>query len=123
MISLCSCAEANAIKDGIKEKLPKPETVEVLEPIMDCPNITLEEDMTFLVVQEANKSAIIAVVDGTQNRYSLPNWFGDTTIEPGTYILVKHADNSLPTYPMQYGFIYAMTYFAKDGTTIDGVKS
>ena len=122
IISLCSCAEADAIKNGIKDKLPKPEDVEVIDAIVDKPNIILEEDITLLVVQEANKSNIVAVVDGTQTRYSIPNWFKNIEIVPGTYVLVKHADNSLPTSPMQFGFIYAMTYFSQDGNVVEGIK-
>ena len=121
---LTSCAQADAIKNGIKDKLPKPEAYEVVDAIMERPTITetYKNNYSLLIVQEANKKAIIAVIEGTETRYSIPNWFSNTTIMPGTYILVEHADNSLPTYPMQFGFIYSMTYYAQDGTIIEGIK-
>ena len=124
ILLLTSCAEADAIKNGIKDKLPKPEEYEVIEAIMEKPTITdvYKNNYSLLVVQESNSKSIIAVLDGTNIRYSIPNWFGDTSIEVGTYILVEHADNSLPTSPMQFGFIYSMKYYAKNGSVIDGIK-
>ena len=122
-VSLTSCREATAIKNGIKDKLPKAETPEVIEAIMDKPNVEIDKNTSLLVIQEVNKTNIIAVIDGTTTRYSIPNWFGDNvTIEPGCYILVKHSDNSLQTYPQQFGLIYSMQYFAKDGTIIEKTK-
>lgn len=124
MLLLSGCEEADAIKNGIKDKLPKPEEHEVIEAIMDKPTITdtYKNNYSLLVVQESNAKTIIAVLEGTSIRYSVPNWFGDTNIEVGTYILVEHADNSLPTAPMQFGFIYSMKYYAKNGSVIDGIK-
>ncbi len=121
---LSSCEEADAIKNGIKDKLPKPDPYEVIDAIMDKPIITEEYEHTYslLVVQEISGKNIIAAMDGTETVYSVSNWFGDTMIEPGTYILVEHADNSLPTNPMQFGFIYSMKYYASNGNVIEGVK-
>ena len=124
MLTLVSCEEADAIKNVIKDKLPKQEEYEVIESVANKPTITeeFEHPYSLLVIQEVNKDNIITVIDETAIRYSIPNWFGDTTLEPGTYMLVEHADNSLPTSPMQFGYIYSMQYFAKDGSVIKGVK-
>ncbi len=124
ILTLASCAEADAIKNGIKDKLPQQETPEVIEAIMEKPTITdeYEHSYSLLVVQEYSNKTIIAVVDGSDSRYSIPSWFGDTELTPGTYVLVEHADNSLPTYPMQFGFIYSMKYFNAAGSIIEGVK-
>ena len=124
MLTLVSCAEADAIKNGIKDKLPKQEEPEIIEAVVEKPTITeeFEHSYSLLVIQETNKDAVIAVIDGTTIRYSIPNWFGDATLETGTYMLVEHADNSLPTNPMQFGYIYSMQYFAKDGSVIHGTK-
>ena len=125
-ITLCgltSCAEADAIKNGIKDKLPKPEEYEVIEAVMERPSVgTFEHSYSLLVVQEVKNNSIIAVIDGTNTRYSIPNWFGELTIEPGTYLVVEHADNSLPTSPMQFGFIYSMQHHAKSGNVTHGIK-
>ena len=121
-LTLASCAEADAIKNGIKEKLPKPEEYEVIEAIVEKPNVELEKNMTFLVVQEIEGDRLLCAVDETETLYSVPNWFGDTEIKPGTYILVKHADNSLQTSPLQFGFIYSMNYYTETGSVIEGVK-
>ena len=48
--------------------------------------------------------------------------FGDATIKPGTYLLVEHADNSLPTSPMQFGYIYQMFHYGADGVMMTGIK-
>ena len=122
MCTLASCAEADAIKNGIKDKLPKPEEYEVSEAIVDKPTVELEKNMTFLVVQELKGDKILCAVDETETLYSIPNWFGDTEIKPGTYVLVKHADNSLQTHPAQFGFIYSMNYYTESGNMIEGVK-
>jgi hypothetical protein len=123
ILTLTSCKEATAIKDGIKDKLPKPETPEVIEAIMDKPNVNLDKNTSLLVIQEVNKNSIIAIIDGTNTRYSIPNWFGDSvTLTPGCYILVTHSDNSLQTYPLQFGIIYSMQYFAADGSVIEKTK-
>ena len=124
MLILASCAEADAIKNGIKDKLPKPEEYEIIEPIVDKPNIAIEDDMTWLVVQEVktDKNVIIAVVDGTETLYSIPNWFGTMKLEPGTYILVEHAEQSLQTSPLQFGFIYSMCYYTQNGLKVEGIK-
>lgn len=123
MIGLCSCAEADAIKNGIKDKLPKPEPYEVIEPIVQRPEVEIEENMTFLVVQEIQKDGkILAAVDETETLYSVPNWFGDMELKPGTYILVKHAEQSLQTNPLQFGFIYSIDYFTENGLKVEGVK-
>ena len=124
VLALSSCAEADAIKNGIKDKLPQQETPEIIEAIMEKPTITdeYEHSYSLLVVQEYSNKTIIAVVDGSDSRYSIPSWFGDTELTPGTYVLVEHADNSLPTYPMQFGFIYSMKYFNNNGSIIEGVK-
>ena len=124
LLSLTACAEADAIKNGIKDKLPKPEKYEIIEPVVDKPNIAIEDDMTWLVVQEVktDKNVIIAVVDGTETLYSIPNWFGTMKLEPGTYILVKHAEQSLQTSPLQFGFIYSMCYYTQNGLKVEGIK-
>lgn len=124
MFVLTSCAEADAIKNGIKDKLPKPDEYEIIESIMEKPTITTEYEHAYslLIVQEITDDSIIAVLDGTETRYSIPNWFGNAEIKAGTYIVVEHADNALPTNPMQFGFIYSMEYFAENGTSIDGIK-
>lgn len=123
-LTLASCAEADAIKNGIKDKLPKPEEQEYIEAIMEKPVITEEykNKYSLLVVQEVKEGAIIATLDGTEVAYSIPNWFGNAEIEPGTYLFVEHADNSLPTNPMQFGFIYSMKYFSQNGSSVDGIK-
>ena len=124
MCILSSCAEADAIKNGIKDKLPKPEEYEIVEAIMEKPEVTqeFEHSYSLLVVQEVHGKNIIAVLDGTETRYSIPTWFGDATIKPGTYLLVEHADNSLPTSPMQFGYIYQMFYYGADGVMMTGIK-
>jgi hypothetical protein len=124
VFALSSCAEADAIKNGIKDKLPKPEEHEIVEAIMEKPIITdeYEHSYSLLVVQEYSNKTIIAVVDGSDSRYSIPSWFGDTELTPGTYVLVEHADNSLPTNPMQFGFIYSMKYLNAAGSIIEGIK-
>lgn len=124
MCTLASCAEADAIKNGIKDKLPKPEEYEIIEAIMEKPEVTqeFEHSYSLLVVQEMSDKNIIAVLDGTETRYSIPTWFGDATIKPGTYLLVEHADNSLPTSPMQFGYIYQMFHYGADGVMMTGVK-
>ena len=124
MCILSSCAEADAIKNGIKDKLPKPEEYEIVEAIMEKPEVTqeFEHSYSLLVVQEFSGKNIIAVLDGTGTRYSIPTWFGDATIKPGTYLLVEHADNSLPTSPMQFGYIYQMFHYGVDGVVLEGVK-
>lgn len=124
LLSLTACAEADAIKNGIKDKLPKPEKYEIIEPVVDKPNIAIEDDMTWLVVQEVktDKNVIIAVVDGTETLYSIPNWFGTMKLEPGTYILVEHAEQSLQTSPLQFGFIYSMCYYTQNGLKVEGIK-
>lgn len=124
-LTLTSCAQADAIKNGIKDKLQKPaEEVTNIEPIMAKPEIasSFEHAYSFLVIQEVKGNNIIATIDGTDIRYSIPNWFGDVILVPGTYIVVEHADNSLPTNPMQFGFIYSMLYFSADGNTVEGIK-
>lgn len=124
VLTLSSCAEADAIKNGIKDKLPKQDEYEIIEAIMEKPTITDEykHSYSLLVVQEYSNKTIIAVVDGTETRYSIPSWFGNTELTPGTYILVEHADNSLPTNPMQFGFIYSMKYYSLDGNINEGTK-
>jgi hypothetical protein len=124
ILTLSSCAEADAIKNGIKDKLPKPEENEIIEAIMEKPTITddFEHAYSLLVVQEHNNDNIIAVIDGTETRYSIPSWFGDEKLIPGTYILVEHADSSLPTHPMQFGFIYSMKYYSLNGNVNEGIK-
>jgi hypothetical protein len=112
----------DAIKDGIENKLPSREEPEIIEAIMEKPNVELDKNTSLLIVQEVNAKTIVAIIDGTETRYSIPSWFGDTTIEVGTYIVVKHAESSLPTYPMQFGFIHGMTYYSSNGTIIEGVK-
>ena len=124
MCTLSSCAEADAIKNGIKDKLPKPEQHEIIEAIMEKPEVTqeFEHSYSLLVVQEFSGENIIAVLDGTEIRYSIPTWFGDATIKPGTYLLVEHADNSLPTSPMKFGYIYQMFHYGADGVMMTGIK-
>lgn len=120
---LTSCAEADAIKNGIKDKLPKPDEYEFVDAIMAKPSVgTFEHAYSVLIVQEVNKNNIIAVIDGTQTLYSVPNWFGALNIKPGTYLVVEHADNSLPTSPMQFGFIYSMMHYSETGTITSGIK-
>jgi hypothetical protein len=124
-VLLTSCAQADAIKNGIKDKLSKPaEEVVNIEPIMAKPEIvsSFEHAYSFLVIQEVKGKNLIATIDGTDIRYSVPNWFGDVILVPGTYIIVEHADNSLPTNPMQFGFIYSMLYFSADGNIVEGIK-
>ena len=94
----------------------------VSSSIIDFANVELEKNMTFLVVQEVEGDRLLCAVDETETLYSVPNWFGDTEIKPGTYILVKHADNSLQTSPLQFGFIYSMNYYTETGSVIEGVK-
>lgn len=124
-VLLTSCAQADAIKNGIKDKLSKPaEEVINIEPIMAKPEIasSFEHAYSFLVIQEVKGKNLITTIDGTDIRYSIPNWFGDAILVPGTYIVVEHADNSLPTNPMQFGFIYSMLYFSADGNIVEGIK-
>ena len=124
MATLVSCKEADAIKDGIKDKLPKPEEYEITEAIMEKPVITMsfEHQYSLLVIQEVSDSTIIAVLEDAKTLYSIPNWFGNKNLEVGTYLLVEHADNSLPTNPMQFGFIYQVLHYAKDGQLTEGIK-
>ena len=122
MLLLTGCAEADAIKNGIKDKLPKPEVPEIIEAVMDAPKVEIDSKHTLLVVQEIKNKTIIAIVPDTGARYSIPSWFGNANIEPGTYIYVHHAEQSLATSPLQFGFIYGMNYYAKNGTVVEGVK-
>ena len=83
------------------------------------------EGKKYIVLEATDSYLIVADIaeDGSaveSMKYSVSNMFyPNTKIEKGYLITIKHSDEILESYPMQFGKVYYMEYFdAKADKTI-----